>query len=85
MSDDEERTRRLRALISKMTPISKPDDKISLMVCIRVADAEVVAPRSRITKCSRCGAPVWIQDKTEELAPKARIVCLHCVEASVIS
>jgi len=85
MSDDEEKARRLRALLDRMIPISKPDDAITSAVCVRVADAEVVAERSRIAKCSRCTEPVWIQDTTEEMAPKAKIVCLRCMEASVLS
>lgn len=80
MNDDEK-----RKFLSKLIPISQPDDTIDKIVCIRVVDAEVVAPRSRIMSCPECGKPIWMQADTERMAPKAKIVCVQCLTAKTVS
>jgi hypothetical protein len=60
--------------------MSKSDDEI-VLVCMRVADAQIVIPHSTRDVCGDCAAPIWVSAASRKLAleKQARLLCLPCV------
>lgn len=50
------------------------------VICMRVADATLVAPNSYQMKCVECGEAVWCGPNSPMTPPR---VCLHCAESYI--